>query len=44
MYVDLSLLPTRGPCSNYELDIAEGKFKGKLDLTYESDPLRVSDI
>ena len=42
VYVDLSLLPTRGPCSKYELDIAEGKFKGKLELTYESDPLRVS--
>ena len=43
IYIDLSLLPTRGPCSKYELDIAEGKFKGKLELTYESDPLRVSD-
>ena len=41
--IDLSLLPTRGPCSKYELDIAEGKFKGKLELTYESDPMRVSN-
>ena len=44
VHVDLSLLPTRGSCSKYELDIAEGKFKGKLELTYESDPLRVRDI
>jgi acetylornithine deacetylase/succinyl-diaminopimelate desuccinylase-like protein len=43
IHVDLSLLPTRGPCSKYELDIAEGKFIGKLELIYESDPLRVSD-
>ena len=42
VHIDFSLLPTRGPCSKYELDIAEGKFKGKLELTYESDPLRVS--
>ena len=41
-HIDLSLLPSRGPCSKYELDIAEGKFKGKLELTYESDPMRVS--
>ena len=39
---DLSLLPTRGPCSKYEVSIAEGEFKGKLKLTFESEPMRVS--
>ena len=41
-FVDLSLLPTRGPCSKYELNIEEGQFKGKLELSYESEPMRVS--
>ena len=39
--VDLSVLPTRGPCSKYELSIAEGDFRGALDLTFESEPMRV---
>lgn len=39
---DLSLLPTRGPCSKYEVSIAEGEFRGKLELTFESEPMRVS--
>jgi acetylornithine deacetylase len=37
---DLSQLPTRGPCSKYELDIAEGKFKGELTFTLEGGILR----
>ena len=42
--LDLSLLPTRGPCSKYEVSIAEGEFRGKLELTFESEPMRVSYI
>ena len=38
---DLSLLPTRGPCSKYELDLPEGQFKGKLIFTLEGGILRV---
>ena len=38
---DLSLLPTRGPCSKYELDIAEGQFKGKINFSLEGGILRV---
>jgi acetylornithine deacetylase len=41
---DLSLLPTRGPCSKYTLDIpeaeAEGKSKGKLILTLDGGIMR----
>ena len=39
---DLSLLPTRGPCSKYELDIEEGQFKGKFEFSLTGPPLRVS--
>ena len=41
--IDLSLLPTRGPCSKYELDIEEGKFRGKFDFSLTGPPLRVSN-
>lgn len=40
--VDLSLLPTRGPCSKYELDIPEGQFRGKFEFSLTGPPLRVS--
>ena len=39
--VDVSMLPSRGPCSKYAISIAEGDFKGKLELSFESEPMRV---
>lgn len=38
---DLSLLPTRGPCSKYEISIPEGDFKGKIEMKFEGDPFKV---
>jgi len=38
---DITKLPTRGPCSKYELDLEEGKFRGELELTFEADPFKV---
>ena len=40
--IDPAQLDTRGPCSKYELDIAEGKFKGKIKFILEGGILRVS--
>ena len=40
--LDPAQLDTRGPCSKYELDIAEGKFKGKIKFILEGGILRVS--
>ena len=42
--IDLSLLPTRGPCSKYEIPNEDdtGSIKGKLTFTLESEPLKVS--
>lgn len=37
---DMSLLPTRGPCSKYHICIEEGEFKGKIELTFEGDPFK----
>ena len=42
--IDLSLLPTRGPCSKYDISIAEGNFRGQLELSFESEPMRVSNM
>ena len=42
LLTDLSLLPTRGPCSKYELDLPEGQFRGKLIFTVQGGILRVS--
>lgn len=39
---DLSILPTRGPCSKYHINIAEGEFKGKIEIKFEGDPFKVS--
>jgi len=38
---DITKLPTRGPCSKYELDLEEGKFCGGLEITFEPDPFKV---
>ena len=40
--IDFSLLPTRGPCSRYEIDTPEGKVRGKLEFTIVGEMLRVS--
>ena len=42
LIADLSLLTTRGPCSKYLISIPEGEFRGKLTLTFEGDPFKVS--
>ena len=41
--VDISVLVNgdRGPCSKYDISIPEGDFKGKLEIVWESAPLRV---
>ena len=39
--VDPSALPTRGPCSKYEISIPEGDFKGKISIKFEGDPFKV---
>ena len=39
---DFSILPTRGPCSKYEISIAEGEFKGNISIHYEQDPFKDS--
>ena len=41
LHPDITKLPTRGPCSKYELDLEEGKFRGELELTFEADPFKV---
>ena len=43
---DLSVLPTHGPCSKYNItDTATGEsHDGKVTITFEGDPLKVSYI
>ena len=41
IYADLSILPTRGPCSKYHINIPEGEFKGKIEIKFEGDPFKV---
>ena len=43
---DLNVLVTgdRGPCSKYEISIPEGDFKGKLEIVWDGDPLKVIDF
>ena len=31
----------RGPCSKYSIDITEGEFKGKLEVIWGGEPLKV---
>ena len=40
-HLDITQLPTRGPCSKYTLDLEEGKFRGELKLTFEGEPFKV---
>ena len=40
---DPSQLPSRGPCSKYELDIPEGQFKAEIEFIFEGEPFKVSD-
>ena len=41
--IDISVLVCghRGPCSKYDISIAEGDFKGELEMVWESAPLKV---
>ena len=34
----------RGPASKYEINIDEGDFKGELEIVWDSEPLRVSQM
>ena len=40
---DISVLVCghRGPCSKYDISIAEGDFKGELEMVWESAPMKV---
>ena len=40
-FADVTKLPTRGPCSKYAINIAEGEFVGKIDIKFEGDPFKV---
>lgn len=40
---DPTILPTRGPCSKYVINIPEGDFKAKLEMKFEGDPFKVSE-
>jgi len=40
---DINVLVTgnRGPCSKYHINIAEGEFKGELEIVWSEEPLSV---
>ena len=42
--VDPNMLPKRGPSSQYEIDITEGHFKGKVSIQFEGEPFKVSRL
>ena len=41
--IDISVLvgDNRGPCSKYDISIEEGNFKGKLEVIWGGEPLKV---
>ena len=41
LYPDITRLPTRGPCSKYDISLEEGDFRGELELTFEGVPFKV---
>jgi len=41
LYPDITRLPTRGPCSKYEISLEEGDFRGELELTFDGVPFKV---
>jgi len=37
---DITQLPTRGPCSKYDISLDEGDFRGELELTFDGVPFK----
>ena len=44
-FIDMNMLLSgnRGQCSKYDISIAEGDFKGHLEINWEGDPFKVGD-
>ena len=41
--MNMLLSGNRGQCSKYDISIAEGDFKGHLEINWEGDPFKVGD-
>ena len=42
-FTDISVLVSgdRGPCSKYDISIADGDFKGELEIIWDGEPFKV---